>query len=239
MADRLKDVLGEATSWTPIVVLELMDNTSYFSSPAEGEILACEKGKDGFYHVSGELVVAPKELTNQTLRSILQVVAAAREHKTLLLTPLPRYLLTACCEREHHCTNFGDENYKVGQLEALVQQWKTTKEFLRYGAGKEAVVLNPIWTMGGEGRLPTLQLVELLEESWAEDEPVHMKKEAYFKLAAGILREARKPVNKPTGTKRAREEAPGPRRAAGNAEMPDCIPSPPTRAATASEAREP
>lgn len=127
LADRLKEVLAGADSWTPIVVLELMDNTSYFSSLAEGKILACEKGKDGIYHVSGELIVAPKELTNQTLRSILQVVTAAREHKTLLLTPLPPYLLTACCEREHHCTNFGDKNYKVGQLEALTQQWKATK----------------------------------------------------------------------------------------------------------------
>jgi hypothetical protein len=112
LADEVKEVLLDTRGVRMVVVLQLMDNTSFYSSPSEGELLVCEKENDGFYHVSGELVVAPREMTNQTLRSVLQVVAAARETTTVFLTPLPRYMLVPCCKREHHCANFGDATTK-------------------------------------------------------------------------------------------------------------------------------
>ena len=112
MALDIRQALGEATGSRIVVILQLLDNTSFYSMASEGELLVCEKENDGYYHVSGDLVVAPREVTNQTLRSVLQVVTELKGLQTVFLTPLPRYFVVPCCEREHHCASFADDGYK-------------------------------------------------------------------------------------------------------------------------------
>lgn len=205
MALNIKQALGEATGSRIVVILQLLDNTSFYSSPSEGELLVCEKENDGYYHISGDLVVAPREVTNQTLRSVLQVVSEVRGLQTVFMTPLPRYFVVPCCKREHHCANFADDGYKETQLVDLTSQWKQTKEFLRCGPGKEALVVNPVWLLGGEERKTNEQLAYILDEHWKED-PVHMVTEAYFQLAVGLLNLLKKEGEK-ASRKRRRSES--------------------------------
>lgn len=127
--------------------------------------------------------------------------------------PIPR-----CCRREDHCTNNIDEDYGRSILSSLTSIYNHTKEYLRNSKTRHLnfSTMNPMWTLAGEERLATRELLEQLEDMWGDD-PVHMAGEGYFRLAAGILKEIQvKSIKTAAGVgKRPREDS-EPGNGAGN-----------------------
>ncbi len=96
-----------------IVVLQCLDNASYFSRTGDGGDWPIRRCDDGDFHVEGELILTSKDrqvaLFN-TNEPILQLLAI---FKLLLVTPMPRFLYEGCCPLESHAPNRFEDGFEA------------------------------------------------------------------------------------------------------------------------------
>ena len=104
MCEDLKAVLAE-TGEDCIVVYQMLDANFFLAKSDEGGLLPICKLISGEYHVFGELAFAPKELQYSIFCTANPLLEVAGVRRTILLTPLPRYLLTSCCSNPEHVSN--------------------------------------------------------------------------------------------------------------------------------------
>jgi len=104
-ADNVKSMLEriEATATKPdVVIVQVLDNSAYFSMSEEGTLSLPTVLADGKYHVQGELRLANKEQTLALLKLITPLLKAVPSAKVLLVTCLPRYIAQPCCGDTSH-----------------------------------------------------------------------------------------------------------------------------------------
>ena len=101
--------LEEAASSNPeaVFVFQLYDSSIYFGSSDSGELSLPKRGKDGRYHVVGELALAEWAALKKIFNISAPLLRAAGSNRKLILSPLPRYVQGKCCEDRQHITNFG------------------------------------------------------------------------------------------------------------------------------------
>ena len=94
----------------------------------------------------------------------------------VVITPMPRYLKTRCCEDTDHLTNFRKDDYGPGMKTKLGELRVNVGTFLFTDNIRRAAVINPA------------PIMEKMEQAkvWGED-PVHPKAELYKKLASMTL----------------------------------------------------
>ena len=98
------------------MVFQLFDNRFYMARTEEGGLIPAvkEATAGSKYHIHGELVFAPKELQYSVFNTVKPVLDAAASFQKIVISPLPRYLHTRCCEEgEGHISNRDDVDYKV------------------------------------------------------------------------------------------------------------------------------
>ena len=119
--------LEEAVRANPsaIVIFQMLDSSIYFSSSEEGEITLPKRAPDGRYHVPGELVLADWSALKKIFTTSLPLIRAGGRNKKLILSPLPRYINSKCCNSESHITNFGGKAYAKGMGKQLadIHSW--------------------------------------------------------------------------------------------------------------------
>jgi hypothetical protein len=207
MVEDLTAVLADLDDSKTVVVLQPFDNSIFFSCNAHGEKTLTKKGKDGRFHVEGELKLISKEDMKEIFLLLLPLIRAAKGKKIIIMGPMPRYLLARCCDSLAHLTNRGGEDYIDQMIQAIrdVYAWISNTIFMRRIKGVK--VFNPTHALGFNDYDVN---IDTILELWGDD-PVHPTPAAYKVLAeklaamaADMLAETAQPADPATGTSKKR-----------------------------------
>jgi hypothetical protein len=113
------------------VVLDLLSNSAFIGSDTYGLPTKAVRAEDGSYHIIGGLSVAPISCAKKTLLTCCPLAEALRDTGVVLLSPVPRYIHTKCCDDPSHIENFEDQDLDGEMAEGLegfkrvLQNWGT------------------------------------------------------------------------------------------------------------------
>jgi hypothetical protein len=89
-----------------------MSNTAFLGTDEDGLPIPAEKSdEDGRYHLHGDLQLAPPSAFKNTIKLVDIIISNTGEAKIVLTVPLPRYVLTACCDDTSHVSNRLDPDF--------------------------------------------------------------------------------------------------------------------------------
>jgi hypothetical protein len=175
MAKDIKEIASELPAKGTVFVMQLFDNSIYYGSREEGEMLLPKKGTDRDYHVEGALKIVKKSTFRDLFNLALSVIKEAGDITVFLTVPLPRYLLEKCCSDPSHISNKYEADYESSIREALadIAGWmKSMSEMRRL---KNVVIYNPMEPLGLlDDEADEEQILQL----WGPD-PVHPTEAAY------------------------------------------------------------
>ncbi len=118
------------------VVLDLLSNSAFMGSDSNGLPTEAVRAEDGRYHIIGSMSVAPISCAKKVLQSCSPLAEALRGTGVVLLSPVPRYIHSKCCEDPSHIENFEDQDLDgeiVDGLEGfkrVLQNWGNDNELL-------------------------------------------------------------------------------------------------------------
>ncbi len=95
------------------VVIDSMSNTAFLGTDNDGLPIPAEKSEeDGRYHLNADLQLAPPPSAfKNTIKLVDIVISNTGEAKIVLIVPLPRYVLVACCNDTSHVSNRQDPDF--------------------------------------------------------------------------------------------------------------------------------
>ncbi len=94
------------------VVIDSMSNTAFLGTDDDGLPIPAEKSvEDGWYHLNGDLQLAPPSAFKNTIKLVDIIISNTGEANIVLTVPLPRYVLTACCDDTSHVSNRLDPDF--------------------------------------------------------------------------------------------------------------------------------
>jgi hypothetical protein len=183
------------------VVMDLFSNCSHRFENFDGtQSLPFKDGSK--YHMLGPVVACNEDTFRKIIKSLAPVLLSAQSIKKILIPPLPRYLITPCCNTATHCTNILRDGYMEKALSGLTKlRGLIKKECIGMG------VLN-FWVMDGVGALlgtppgechgSTNEIIPELRGKLASD-GVHIDPAGNRNLAKNISETMEKMQNKGTG----------------------------------------
>ena len=183
MCEDLKAVLTEAGE-DCTVFYQMLDANFFLAKSDEGGLLPVCKLILGDYHVDGELDFSPKELQYSIFCTAKPLLEVASPRRIILLTPIPRFLLTSCCSNPEHVSNMKDERYRRDQEAAVVECRKNVKDFCFRHVIRNIRVDSP-WTT----------VKEIGDGVWSD--PVHLTEAGYVATAELLLKVASELASKP------------------------------------------
>jgi hypothetical protein len=113
MASDIRDLVKGTDTKNTVIVIQVLDNSTYYCGKDFGEMSLPKKGKDNRYHVDGELKYVKKQLLRELFTQILELVKAAGDCQVVITLPLSRWLLYRCCGDPSHCTNRGEDSFSA------------------------------------------------------------------------------------------------------------------------------
>jgi len=159
---------------TTCLIYNLFDSCLYFTRCEDGSLIPPKRGSDGIYHVTGESVLAPREMQARTFKQLLPVLQPDESCLKILLAPLPRYMAAGCCPRQDHVSNRRLDTYKK-EAEAEVYACKGHLKDLSYTHGLRNTRVVSTW-----------HLVKNLQDVWSKDN-IHLASEGYTAIAEAVL----------------------------------------------------
>ena len=189
IAKAAADLEAALTDGPPTTILfQNLDGATYYARCEDGSLIPARRGADGKYHLDGELVVAPKELFLHSLKTCLPLFKAGGKEHMILLSPLPRYWRTGCCEDPEHIPNKVDEEYEDYLMDGIDSLRRQCKDFLFKNKLSHIRVMNTAQLMCNvEGSSSTpADVREALATTWGDD-PVHPSVDLTDKLAANLV----------------------------------------------------
>ena len=158
------------------VIVQMMDNFVYMARQPDGSTSHHTKGKDGKFHVPGELILVEKSVQYNMYNMLKPVLKAVGGCPILVITSMPRYFKGKCCSNSEHLSNFSDDDYEAKMKMKLDELRVNIRTFLYTDNIRRVIVINPT------------PIMEKMEQSaaWGED-PVHPKEDFYKKLASMAL----------------------------------------------------
>jgi hypothetical protein len=154
-----------------LVILQMMDNSTFFARAEDGSRYLPKKGLDDKFHVEGELLVCGRETQISQFEAIRPLFDAVGKKKCLWVAPFPHYLLRSCCDDPGHVTNITSRYYREDMEEQLDRYKWGMKEHIRSLGRKNIKDLDP--------NIDLHSMAEL--DVWGED-PVHPLEAAYEKM---------------------------------------------------------
>ena len=174
-----------------------MDNVAFFARTEEGGLIPARRETNtGKYHIDGELVLAHKEELVRSFKLCLPLFKTAKDHKILVLSPLPTCCRASCCEDPDHIPNLYEEDYEVKLLTGVDNLRRYGKDAVNYNKLSGVRVLNTLQMMSDlkGGPRTSSKLASEVISLWGDD-PVHPSEVLYSKLAENVVRFAREEVN--------------------------------------------
>jgi hypothetical protein len=107
------DRLCETLKKLNLTEIDSMSNTAYLGTDEDGLPIPAEKSEeDGRYHLSGDLQLPPPPSAfKSTMKLVEKIISNTGGAKILLVVPLPRYVLVACCDDTSHVSNRQDPDF--------------------------------------------------------------------------------------------------------------------------------
>jgi hypothetical protein len=179
MMAELGAVLDEEYSGETFIVYHLYDNSCYLACGADGERSLPVKLADNKYHVPGRLVYIDRAGFRDLFTTTLPLLRAGRDHTKILLTPIMRYALAACCADPGHIINRREASYGTDLGEALNNIGDWLQDFAFTRRIRNFAVMCPTEVMRNAGE-------KIKGSVWTEG-PVHMNGQGYKMLATAML----------------------------------------------------
>ena len=132
----------------------------------------------------GDLVFAPKELQYSVFCDAIPLLEIVGGRKTIIVSPIPRYLVLGCCPDPDHAGNRSSPDFRCGLESAVIECRKNVKDFcFRHGLRNVRVI----------GPWPALRAMG--NSVWVD--AVHLTGEGYSKVAELVQGAARELAEKP------------------------------------------
>jgi len=179
MTEEVMTAASELSADT-LVIFWLYDNSLYFARTEEGGFIPIRRAVDGTYHVDGDLMLAPVEVSKQVIDNCMPIIAAGGTRPKIIISPLARYTNAGCCGDLDHAANTSDDDFTATLLAQLDQLRANVKEFCFRGGIRKAKYLNfsKMAVSGDE------------EDHWLAD-PVHPTSAVYSKAALEVIMAAK------------------------------------------------
>ncbi len=107
MAERMSDQEPANT----VVVIQLLDNITFECHLENCDKTLPNRGDDGKFHVEGERKVFGKNSLRDLFMKMQPIFKAIKGFRGIVLSPLPRCLLSRCCSIPVHITNSKRSTY--------------------------------------------------------------------------------------------------------------------------------
>jgi hypothetical protein len=166
--DGLKQLIQEATksSDPDTVVLQLLDNSCYYAKSQDGSCHLARKGDDDIYHMEGDVQVCSRDIQYEHFDAIKPLLDIFDKKRTLILTPLPRYVVAGCCNNPEHCANIREPGYKTRMMQGLDDIKRNLRDYL-FNKGKRNIRVVD----------PTMDLMGMVDAEIWDSDPIHPKEE--------------------------------------------------------------
>jgi hypothetical protein len=161
------------------IVLQLLDNSYYYTKGPDGSRTLPTREPDGKYHVKGDLVLCAFETQDDHLHALKPILDAAGRRPCLIVSPLPRFVTAGCCEDVRHCANRMEPNFRADLQRQLDGAIRRIKNHL-YNCNRRSMrVMDSTFDLRNMAN----------EDIWFVD-PVHPIDPVYRRVAAGVIKMA-------------------------------------------------
>jgi hypothetical protein len=187
LSAELADKISDLDPKKNVILVQLLDNSCYECKTPEGDRILPKRGKDGRFHVPGELRVIGKDTLWEHFLTLQPLFKTVKNFKAIVLTPLPRYLWHRCCDNPAHLTNSEDENFvrEMGSCIRDLQIQLRNMIFMRKLKGVS--FLNAVEALGiAQSHKSEETDLDRILALWGPD-PVHPTAAAYRVLSDRIV----------------------------------------------------
>ena len=170
-----------------IIYLDLLSNTAYMGTDAEGNSTEPTKVGKG-WHIPGSLVAAARPRLRKQLDKLSAILRACGEASVICGLPTPRYVSCRCCEDPHHLDNVLES--EMAEVHSAV---RANSKACLLAAVPSCRIFDPMTTFACEEELGELSaLVSSGGVSiWKEGDPVHLTETAYGDIAENLTNSIR------------------------------------------------
>jgi hypothetical protein len=159
-----------------LVLLQILDNSTFYAKSEDGSRQLPRRGEDDIFHMVGDVQVCGRETQFVHFHNIRPILDAVGKKKTLLMAPMPRYIVAGCCNNPTHTVNRADLYFKENMEIQLDSLRRNLKDHV-FGINKKNVkILDPNMDLRG------LQPVEI----WGS-EPISITDLAANKIVDGMI----------------------------------------------------
>jgi hypothetical protein len=167
------------------VVIDLLSNSVFMGTDQCGLPTEAVRAEDGSYHIVGSLAIAPASVTKKILAGCSALAKSLKDTGTVLISPIPRYVYSKCCDNPEHVDNFEDS--------------ERDEEIVLGLEGVKKIMHN--WAMEHDLTYDLIDPTQLADPSdlglrtrttvagralWRKDDPIHLTPEAYGDLAVAL-----------------------------------------------------
>ncbi len=165
------------------VILSVLDSSIFWGESNEG-LEPSKKLADNRFHIEGRVVVAGRDVLLDRFNMLAPLLNVASKYRTVLLSPIPRYITGGCCNLRSHCCGHDEDAAASDQLSQLERARGTLRDIVFQSKFKSVMVLNPVKLFsGGRARDTT---AEALKAVWGPD-PVHPAREVYQRIVDELV----------------------------------------------------
>jgi hypothetical protein len=157
------------------IVLHLLDSSIFYTRKLDGSKELPTKGKDGKFHVVGDLVVCSYEQQTEHFNHLLPILDAIGKRPCLFVSPLPLYIIDGCCKDAKHISNRLDPFFQDDQQDQLDGVRRHLKAYMFNHRRKNVKVVDVAMEMRGLEN----------DDIWFID-PIHPIDPIYRRLANGV-----------------------------------------------------
>jgi len=143
---------------------------------------------NGGYHVQGPVGIVDDKTFTNIVENVIPLIKLGNDSLKIVVPPLPRYLLTPCCQDPSHCTNMSEDRYREKALSKIEHLRGVLKNALNRAGVQNFWVLNTVDALKGsasEGENIT-EKIESIRPALGTD-GVHLTATGYSRLYKGIL----------------------------------------------------
>jgi hypothetical protein len=127
--------------------------------------------------VEGEVTVCSRDVLNEHLTALRPLLELVVKKRGIVISPLPRYIVTGCCSNPEHCSNRRLLDYEQQQQQSLDIIKRSIKDYLFCHGLRFIRVLDPLVDIRGMEA----------SEVWGTD-PIHPLPVVYGKIAAATAK---------------------------------------------------
>ena len=169
--------LDELPGTPDMIVLQLLDNSSYYCLGEDGTLSHPTLLADKKHHVLGQLKVANKDQVKALLKLISPILLYKPHIEKILVSCMPRYTFTSCCNSSAHNIGLSERGAADVVSTDLVAMKRQMRSFIFTEKVQNVSILDPNLVMD------TLTSADYMD-------PVHLTVAGYEKLAVRVVQGA-------------------------------------------------